>query len=152
MVTAAHRMFSYKNSEIKRKLVICVGLGFLFLSALAGLHRQDNLHQYLKTDDKPSKKTNLSPGLKSLPAKSLEDVRNSTLGVSTDRSSTFSVPNANLPQFQRVYTINLPGRTDKLDAMKLTASLSGFNFDVIDGVKGADMLPKSLPGVSQTHI
>lgn len=148
VVSTASRMFSYKNLEIRRKLVICFGLVFLFLFALAGLHRQDNLHQFLKTEHEPLKTTNLSPALKSLPAKSLEDVRNSTLGVSIDRSSTCSVPNANLPQFQRVYTINLPGRTDKLDAMKVAASLSGFNFDVIDGVKGADMPPKSLPGVS----
>ena len=50
-------------------------------------------------------------------------------------------------QFEKVFVVNLPERPDKLDAMRLTTYLTGFDFDVIDGVKGADLSPKALPGV-----
>ncbi|KAL8787912.1 MAG: hypothetical protein Q9213_001939 [Squamulea squamosa] len=53
--------------------------------------------------------------------------------------------------FEKVYVINLPKRTDKLDAIRLSAAVTGFNFDVIDGQNGTEMSPKALPGVSE-HI
>lgn len=42
----------------------------------------------------------------------------------------------------------MAGRTDKLDAMRLTASLSGFSFIVEPGVDGGDVPAKALSGVS----
>lgn len=53
-------------------------------------------------------------------------------------------------QFEKVYVINLPNRTDKLDAIRLSASVTGFNFEVIKAVNGKDMSPKALPGVRFT--
>lgn len=50
-------------------------------------------------------------------------------------------------QFEKVFVINLASRTDKLDAMRLSASLSGFNFEVIKGNLGKDIPEKALPGV-----
>lgn len=50
-------------------------------------------------------------------------------------------------QFEKVYVINLPARGDKLDAMTLSASLTGFGFDVINGVDGKNTPDKALPGV-----
>jgi hypothetical protein len=44
----------------------------------------------------------------------------------------------------------MPRRTDKIDAMRLSASLTGFQFDIIEGVSGADNPTKALPGVSFT--
>lgn len=46
-----------------------------------------------------------------------------------------------------MFTINLPSRSDKLDAIRVAADLTGFDLDVIEGVNG-DLLPdKALPGV-----
>lgn len=43
----------------------------------------------------------------------------------------------------------MPSRSDKLDAMKLTASLTDFDFDIIDGINGKDVPKKALSGVSR---
>ena len=42
----------------------------------------------------------------------------------------------------------MPARTDKLDAMTLAASLTGFEFDVLEGVLGETVSQKALSGVS----
>ena len=42
----------------------------------------------------------------------------------------------------------MPARTDKLDAMILAASVSGFDFDVLEGVAGESIPKKALSGVS----
>lgn len=42
----------------------------------------------------------------------------------------------------------MPVRTDKLDAMILAASATGFNFDVLEGVQGESIPKKALSGVS----
>ncbi|KAL8705552.1 MAG: hypothetical protein Q9201_001330 [Fulgogasparrea decipioides] len=68
-----------------------------------------------------SKQTKLSEG-------SIKALQNETLG------------------FEKVYVINLPKRTDKLDAIQVAASVTGFNLEIIAGQDGADMSPKALPG------
>ncbi len=45
--------------------------------------------------------------------------------------------------------MSLPERSDKLDAMRVTASLTGFDFEVLEGIKGDTLSPKALPGVSR---
>ena len=50
-------------------------------------------------------------------------------------------------QFEKIYVINVPARSDKLDAMKVTASLTGFDFDIIEGINGRDVPKKALSGV-----
>ncbi|KAL8858348.1 MAG: hypothetical protein Q9178_005029 [Gyalolechia marmorata] len=47
--------------------------------------------------------------------------------------------------FERVFVINLPERYDKLDIFTLAASLTGFSHDVIEGIKGATVVNKTLP-------
>ena len=59
----------------------------------------------------------LGNGDRSLSRQSLKDLRNETLG------------------FGNVYVINMPKRLDKLDAMKLTASLTGFKIEIIPAVE-----------------
>lgn len=44
--------------------------------------------------------------------------------------------------------LNLPERTDKLDGFALAASLAGFTFSVIAGVRGDDVSNKSLPALA----
>lgn len=53
-------------------------------------------------------------------------------------------------QFQSVFVINLPSRTDRRDAMTLAAALSGLEVTWIDGVAGADVPDEALPGGSTT--
>ncbi|KAK7983924.1 hypothetical protein PG989_011326 [Apiospora arundinis] len=47
--------------------------------------------------------------------------------------------------FSKVFVIGLPERTDKRDAMSLTSSLTGFNLEFIDGVKGEAVPDKAIP-------
>lgn len=44
-----------------------------------------------------------------------------------------------------MFVINLKDRTDKLDSIQLSASLTGFNLDVIEGVRGTEISNKSMP-------
>lgn len=48
--------------------------------------------------------------------------------------------------------INLKDRTDKLDAIQLAASLTGFNLDVIEGVRGIEISNKSMPPNGVPHV
>jgi len=48
-------------------------------------------------------------------------------------------------QFEKIFVINMPSRTDHRDAMALAAAVSDLRLDWIDGVKGADVLDKTLP-------
>ena len=51
-------------------------------------------------------------------------------------------------KFEKVFVINVPARSDKLDAMKVTSSVTGFDFDIIKGINGKDVPKKALSGVS----
>lgn len=57
----------------------------------------------------------------------LKSVYNSTLG------------------FQKVFAISLPDRSDKRDAISLTARLTGFDVEWIDGVRGESIPDKAVP-------
>lgn len=50
-------------------------------------------------------------------------------------------------QFEKIYVINLIERSDKLDALSVAASLTGFHFDVVPGVNGMWTLNKTLPSL-----
>ena len=50
-------------------------------------------------------------------------------------------------QFEKVFVINLPERSDKLDQFAIVSSLTGFKADVIEGVKGSEVKNKSLPAL-----
>lgn len=46
-------------------------------------------------------------------------------------------------QFQKIFVINLPARTDHRDSISLAAALTDLRIDYIDGVKDVDN--KTLP-------
>ena len=50
-------------------------------------------------------------------------------------------------KFSKVFVVALPERSDKRDAFAIAASLSGFKFDWIDGVKGELVPEKAVPEV-----
>ncbi|OCL12208.1 glycosyltransferase family 25 protein, partial [Glonium stellatum] len=47
--------------------------------------------------------------------------------------------------FQKILVINLPSRTDRRDAMSLSAAVSDLQLDWINGVSGEDVMEKALP-------
>lgn len=53
-----------------------------------------------------------------------------------------------MSQFQKVYVINLPSRSDRRDTMALAGALTGVKFDWIDGVSGDDVPDTVLPADS----
>ena len=55
---------------------------------------------------------------------------------------------ADTSQFEKVFVINLPSRSDKLDAIRLAADLTGFDVEVIKGVDGRWVSDKALSGVN----
>ncbi|KAI4283599.1 MAG: hypothetical protein L6R35_005113 [Caloplaca aegaea] len=124
--------------ENGRKPVFIIALFLSFVFSLLILQRQHDLS--LLTDADQTKHAAKKPATAAkevalldseqikLPVASIKALQNETLG------------------FEKVYVINLPKRTDKLDAIRLSASVTGFNFDVIQGQNGADMSPKALPG------
>jgi hypothetical protein len=48
-------------------------------------------------------------------------------------------------QFEKIFGISLPQRTDKQDGMTVAASLSNISVDFLPGVHGADVSPKARP-------
>lgn len=50
-------------------------------------------------------------------------------------------------QFQKIYVLSMPGRSDKRDMMALTAHLSGIQFEFVDGVNGANVPVVARPDV-----
>lgn len=54
-------------------------------------------------------------------------------------------------QFQKIFVINLPSRTDHRDSMSLAAALSDIDIEYIDGV--TEVLEKTLPpGGKETNL
>lgn len=49
--------------------------------------------------------------------------------------------------FQRIYAISLPQRTDRQDALTLMSVLSGLEINIAPGVRGEDVLEKTIPKV-----
>lgn len=49
-------------------------------------------------------------------------------------------------QFQEIFVVNLPERTDRRDAMTLIGAASGLRLTFADGVHGDDVLEKTVPG------
>jgi hypothetical protein len=52
-------------------------------------------------------------------------------------------------QFEKILVLALKERYDKRDAMILSSSLTGFDVEFIDGIRGEDIAPKALPPVLQ---
>ncbi|KAI4195109.1 MAG: hypothetical protein LQ350_007387 [Teloschistes chrysophthalmus] len=92
-------------------------------------NRIPSINRTTSTDSATSEQPTLALPRGRAPAGSSTDAKNDTLG------------------FERVFVINLPERYDKLDAFSLAASLTGFKHDVIEGIKGATIVNKTLPSL-----
>ena len=56
------------------------------------------------------------------------------------------IPVAEPWQFQQIFVVNLPERTDRRDAMVLMGAASGVRLTFADGVRGEEVLAKTIPG------
>lgn len=55
--------------------------------------------------------------------------------------------------FGKVFVVGLPSRTDKRDAMALASSLTGFDIEWVDGVRGENIPDKAVPfGVDRAKL
>lgn len=55
--------------------------------------------------------------------------------------------------FGKVFVVGLPERTDKRDAMVLASSLTGFDVEWVDGVRGESIPDKAVPfGVNRVKL
>ena len=50
-------------------------------------------------------------------------------------------------QFEKVFVVSMPARTDKRDAVSISAAMTDFRFDWVDGVDGTLVSPKAIPEV-----
>lgn len=48
-------------------------------------------------------------------------------------------------QFEKIFLINLPTRTDRQDAVVLSAALSDIDLDLVEGVYGDTVIDKAVP-------
>lgn len=60
--------------------------------------------------------------------------------------------------FSKIFVVGLPERTDKRDALALTAALTGFHVEFVDGVRGETIPDKAVPfgidrhGLMETNL
>ncbi|KAL8641459.1 MAG: hypothetical protein Q9226_008634 [Calogaya cf. arnoldii] len=122
----------HRNDRICRSSFILLLLLLFFLVYSFGQLSRSSCAQPISNghfttgNDATTGNNSLASGLGPPP---FPDVKNSTLG------------------FERVFVINLPERYDKLDAFTLASSLTGFSHEVIEGVKGATIVNKTLPSL-----
>lgn len=48
-------------------------------------------------------------------------------------------------QFERIFVIGLPSRTDRRDGMVVSAALTDIEVEFVDGVVGKDVVDKAIP-------
>ena len=48
-------------------------------------------------------------------------------------------------QFEKIFVIGLPSRTDRRDGMVLSAALTDIEVEFVDGVVGKDVVDKAIP-------
>lgn len=77
----------------------------------------------------------------------LHDIFNETLGVSvTHDLPVYCQTDCFHPlQFEKIFVISLPDRTDKQDTISLQARLSNISFDFVTGIDGSKIPAKALP-------
>lgn len=54
--------------------------------------------------------------------------------------------------FSKIFVVGLPERSDKRDALALTAALTGFHVEWVDGVKGESIPDKAVPFGTDRHV
>jgi hypothetical protein len=55
-------------------------------------------------------------------------------------------------QFEKIFVVNLPERTDHRDGLILASAVSGIDVEFVDGVHGADVPDKALPSFHSPEL
>jgi GR25 family glycosyltransferase involved in LPS biosynthesis len=48
-------------------------------------------------------------------------------------------------KFEKIYVVNLPERSDRRDSIILSAALSNIDIEIVDAVRGENVLEKAIP-------
>lgn len=72
---------------------------------------------------------------------------NRTLGVSDGHTLSSDKTNEH-DQFEKIFAISFPERTDKRDSLIVASSFTGFDIEFSDGVSFESVNPKAAPAVS----
>lgn len=81
----------------------------------------------------------------------MDDIDNATFGVSRwlgIAALTLGIVTNTLRyplQFQKIFVVGLPSRTDRRDGMLLQAALTDVDIEFIDGVLGKDVTENAIP-------
>lgn len=75
----------------------------------------------------------------------LNDVFNQTLGVSYHIPLFIYHELTSIKQFEKIFAINLPERSDRRDSLSLAAAVSNISLEFIDGVHGDSIPDRILP-------
>lgn len=142
--------------EAKRRMMLLSLLGcFLFLTLVAFQRPNGLMNEYTHHS---AKSKALAPSRTNAQAKSWLKGRPKSIGPVLGNGerhlsgrSLGDLKNASLG-FEQVFVLNMPLRTDKLDAMILAASMTGFEFDVIEGVRGEFIPTKALSGKWENRV
>lgn len=73
------------------------------------------------------------------------------IGYHTQGGANAPATNSTLG-FQKIFAISLPQRTDRQDALTLMSVLSGLEIDIAPGVRGEDVLEKTVPKVNGLNV
>jgi hypothetical protein len=74
---------------------------------------------------------------------SLRDILNTTLGVWESPNQHYR--SLTQPKFEGILVLNLPFRTDRRDAMSLSAATSNIKLEFVEGVTGGSINEKAYP-------
>jgi len=75
----------------------------------------------------------------------LNGIGNETLGVSSLQLHITCTSADGVSQFEKIFVINAPWRTDRKDSISLAATYSGIALDWIDGINVSDINKKAYP-------
>jgi hypothetical protein len=140
--------------SIRQKPAIIAGAALLAIFVLFYLSSSPSAQGYyvpefkLPSSISPNNKPDSSPNTNSNGGK-LYGASYTGSSIPTDINR---VTNATLG-FEKIFVVSLPERSDKRDALTLASSLTGFQLDWIDGVRGETIPDKAVPfGVDRKKL
>lgn len=129
---------------LRPRLVVTVAIAFLILLSLYLLHDPTSTRRLPRFSFSSSASSAYSSSSSSSAASdNTKPYGRAYKGQSTPEDIN-RVTNGTLG-FGKVFVVGLPERTDKRDAIALTSSLTGFDVEWVDGVRGEEIPDKAVP-------
>ena len=133
-------LMPHLDSHARVLLLICFSLSLVLLFVARSKSQVLLPTQFIQLRQKDVQKT--LHGANNADSDLLRDVSNSTLGVRTTFGAN-CCSRLTEQQFQKIFVLGLPSRTDRRDSMSLAAAYGGLDIEYIDGVTA--MSEKALP-------